>query len=211
MRPGVFVLGSALALGFVLSSFTSPAEAQDFDTSAATIKCDSITKGSVKLDPPLTTASNGSATTKVKGTLTGCTVTGATPAGLQIVSGKISGTLTTSGAASGCAGLVGTISVTGSLTVKWKAASGQKLDFKSTTVSGGTVNAGLYSGPSGVLYGSFQLTGQTLEPESAFAGGTPSADITTQQSAGDLGAVCAAAPPGKGVKTIPLGIGTITL
>jgi len=95
--------------------------------------------------------------------------------------------------------------------VKWKTASGQTLDFPSTTTSGGTITGGVFT-PGGsfgaTAYGQFTLGGQSIVASSAFAGGTPSAVVATSQDVGNLGATCAGPV---GIKTINLGIGTLTL
>ena len=206
---GLLTLGLAVSVGAPMSA---DAASTLYDTSAASITCTSITKATVKLTPPLTTLSTGNAAVKVKVSLTGCTATGALPAlpALQILSGKISGTINTAGAG-GCGGLLLPSVITGNLVAKWKAASGQALDFKSTTVSNGMVTGGLFIGPTGAAYGVFNLSGQTILPGSAFAGGVPSASITTAEDAAYIAAQCAAAPPGKGMGKINLGIGGVTL
>jgi hypothetical protein len=95
------------------------------------------------------------------------------------------------------------------MVAKWKAASGQKLDFSSTTVSGGSIVGSAFT-PGGALagsYGEFTLSGQTLQPNSAFAGATPSTVAVTAEDIGNLLGQCA----GTGIKTIHLSIGTVTL
>jgi hypothetical protein len=202
--------GTAVAL--LLGGLATSASAQTFNTSAASVTCNTII-GSASIKPPISSASTGSAVIKVKATLGGCTSTGATPSEPTIVSGSLSGTLNTSGAP-GCAGLVSPSTISGNLVAKWKTASGQKLDFSSTTVSGGSITGGVFA-PGGAFgaasYGEFTLSGQSLVAPSAFAGGTPSAVITTGEDVGNLAGLCASSPPGKGIKTIILGIGTLTL
>jgi hypothetical protein len=200
---------AAVVGGSLLSSSSAHAGATVYDTSGATIVCNTVI-GTASIKPPITAASTGSATVKVKATLGGCTVTGASPASppLTVVSGSIAGTLTTSGAP-GCAGLLSPSSISGNLVAKWKVQSGQKLDFSSTTVSGGSIVGSVFT-PGGSFqgsYGEFTLSGSTLQPSSAFAGGTPHFVAATGEDVGDLGAQCA----GAGIKTIHLSIGTLTL
>jgi hypothetical protein len=186
--------------------------AQTYDTSAASISCNTVI-GTAQIKPPITNASTGSAIIKVKATLGGCAVTGASPSSppLTIVSGSISGTLNTTGAA-GCAGLLAPATISGNLIAKWKAGSGQKLDFSSSTATGGTITGGTFGPePWGGSYGQFTLSGQTLAANSAFAAGTPSTVAITGEDIGNLGGLCLTSPPGKGIKTIHLGIGGITL
>jgi len=208
------VVGSAV--GIVLGVFTlnpavSGAASTVFDTSGATVTCQTLI-GTASVKPAITSASTGSAVIKVKAILNGCVVTGATPSQPTIVSGAVSGTLTTSGAA-GCAGLLSPATISGNLVAKWKVASGQKLDFSSTTVSGGTITGGVFTPgmPFSGSYGQFTLAGQTLAPSSAFGGGTPSTVALTGEDVGFLAGACAAAPPGKGISTIHLSIGQTTL
>jgi hypothetical protein len=207
-RSSAFGTATALLVGGLL---TSPAisSAQTFDTSAASVQCNTII-GSAQLKPPVTPSSTGTAIVKVKATLGGCTVTGATPSGLTIVSGSLAGTLNTTGAG-GCTGLLMPATISGNLVAKWKAGSGQKLDFSSTTASGGTITGGTFGPePWGGAYGQFTLSGQTLQPNSAFAGGTPSTVAVTGEDIANLLAQCAPLPA-KGIKTIHLAIGGITL
>jgi hypothetical protein len=187
----------------------SPAisSAQTFDTSGATVSCTTII-GSASIKPPITGASTGTAVIKVKAALAGCTVTGSSPGGLTIVSGKLSGTLNSTGAG-GCGGLLMPATLSGPMVAKWKAGSGQKLDFTGTTASNGSI-AGSVFAPGGGLtgaYGEFTLSGQTIQASSAFAGATPSIVAVTAEDVGNLGAQCA----GSGIKTIHLSIGTVTL
>jgi hypothetical protein len=201
--------GVAVVGGSLLSSSPAHAGATVYDTSGATIVCNTVI-GTASIKPPITAASTGSATVKVKATLGGCSVTGASPASpaLTIVSGSIAGTLTTSGSP-GCAGLLSPSTISGNLVAKWKVQSGQKLDFSSTTVSGGSIVGSVFA-PGGSFqgsYGQFTLSGSTLQPSSAFAGGTPHFVAATGEDVGNLGTQCA----GAGIKTIHLSIGTLTL
>jgi hypothetical protein len=207
------VLGSAF--GFLLgvlaiSPSNSGAASPPFDTSGATITCNTVI-GTATVNPPISTASTGSATIKVKAVLGGCVATGATPAGLTIVSGSVAGTLTTAGAA-GCAGLLLPSTITGNLVAKWKVGPGQKLDFASTTVAGGTIVGGVFTGvPLTGSYGQFTVSGETMGANSAFAAGVPSIIAVTGEDVGNLAGLCASSPPGKGIKTIHLSIGQLTL
>jgi hypothetical protein len=204
----VRLLGVALAAGSLVVA--GPVHATTiFDTSGASITCNTVF-GSASLKPPITPASTGQATIKVKATLGGCIVTGATPSGLTILSGTLSGTVTTNGSG-GCAGLAMPSTLTGNLVAKWKAASGQALDFKTTTVSGGNIAAGVLSpaGFGGATYAKFTFSGLTMQPNSAFAAGTPGANAATSEDIGNLNDKCANNPAG--IKTIHLGVGELTL
>jgi hypothetical protein len=208
-RRNAFGTATALLIAGLLSSPAS-SSAQVFDTSAASVHCNTI-QGSASIKPAITTASTGTAVIKVKATLGGCTSTGATPSQPTIVSGSISGTLNSSGSG-GCGGLLAPSSLTGNLVAKWKLASGQKLDFSSTTASNGTIAGGVFGPESwGGSYGQFTLSSQTIQPNSAFAGGTPSTTAITGQDIVSLTNLCTGAPPGKGISKITLAIGGVTL
>jgi hypothetical protein len=199
------LLGTGVAL--LLGGLATSASAQTFNTSAASVTCNTVI-GSVSIKPPISTASTGNAVIKVKATLGGCTSTDAAPSQPTIVSGSLSGTLNTSGAG-GCAGLASPSTITGNLVAKWKLASGQKLDVSSTTASGGSITGGVFTlgGAFGTAsYGQFTLSGQTLVAPSAFAGGTPSAVITTGADVGNLLGLCSSSPPRKGSGRSSLGL-----
>ena len=206
-RTAAFGTATALLVGGLLASPAS-SSAQLFNTAAATVTCNTII-GSASVKPPISSASSGTAIIKVKAALGGCTVTGATPSQPTIVSGSLSGTLNTSGGA-GCAGLLAPATITGNMVAKWKAASGQKLDFSSTTASGGSITGSTFT-PGGALagsYGEFTLSGQALQPSSAFAGATPSTVALTAEDVVNLLGQCNGAT---GIKTIHLSLGTVTL
>ena len=209
---GKIVLRSAaLAAGGLLLGGT--AWGQAFDTSGATVTCTTIV-ASASLKPPISASSTGSGVTKVKATLDGCIVTGATPSNPTIIKGTLKGTLNTTGSP-GCGGLLGGATIAGDIIVKWKAASGQTLDFPTTTVSGGSITGGTFApgtasvGGSGFqgVYGKFTISGQTIQPNSAFAGATPSATAATQSDVGVLNNLC----NGTGIKKITLGLGNFVL
>src|SRR5690349_15063989 len=85
-------VGAALLCGGLLAT---PAQAQ-IDATHYTVSCDTLTKGSAKFIPPLHLGGTTTpASTKVKGTLSGCTATpdGANPA-ITVISGSVSGLLT---------------------------------------------------------------------------------------------------------------------
>jgi hypothetical protein len=208
-RGNAFGTATALLIGGLLINPTS-SSAQTFNTQAASVHCNTII-GTASIKPPITTASTGTAIIKVKATLGGCASTGATPSEPTIVSGSIGGTLNTVGGA-GCAGLLGAATITGNLVAKWKVASGQKLDFSSTTASNGTITGGIFGPESwGGSYGQFTLSGQTLAANSAFAGATPGTVAVTGEDIVSLTNLCTTSPPGKGIKTIHLAIGGVTL
>ncbi len=218
MKNRVALFGTAVAL--VLGGLPAGAGAATvtYDTSGATVTCNTVI-GTASIKPPISPTSTGTAQIKVKATLGGCAVTGATPsdpmapANPTIVSGSVGGTLNTVGGA-GCTGLLAPATITGNLVAKWKAASGQKLDVSSTTAANGTITGTTFmpgGGFGAAQYGQFTLSGQSLVAPSAFGGGTPSTVAVTGEDILNLGVQCLTALPGKGIKTIHLAIGTLTL
>jgi len=207
--------GLFLLVTFV--SFVAPAvaAATTYDTSAASITCNTLI-GTVTPKPLLTLAAQPTVLT-IKATLGGCTVSGATPADppLQVLSGKLTARLTVTGDAS-CATLVAGFQVAENFVFTWKAATGQRLDFSSTTFTPDA--AGLVAGvfPLGTgTYGVFTAAG-TLASGSAFAGGTPGLLLVSAEDVYNmLGQCCtdpmSCSPVGKGIKRLHFGIGQIQM
>jgi hypothetical protein len=192
------------------------ARAVDYDTSGATISCTTLI-GTVGLKPTLTLTPQPDTELTLKGTLGGCTVSGAIPADppLQVVSGKLTAKLTVP-TASSCATLISGFQALGNFVFKWKTASGQNLDFPASTFTpdaGGLV-AGLV--PVGVTtYGGFSAAG-TLAAGSAFAGATPAFLVVSGEDIYNMfGQCCTDAtmctPVGKGIKKLHISIGQIVM
>lgn len=198
------LFGSTIVLvGSTVFAGSSGASSTIFNTQGASVTCDTIV-ATAKVIPPISASSTGTAQVLIKGTLGGCTVTGATPSNPTIVSGSISGKITTTGSG-GCAGLLNPASISGNIVAKWKVASGQKLDFSSTTLSGGSLQGGVFGGPNSVSYGQFTLSGQSIAPSSAFAGGSPSTTAVTSEDVNNLLNQC----NGAGIALIHLGVGNV--
>lgn len=205
---------------FLLATFlmaVSPhlAGAATYDTSAATIACNTLI-GTVAPKPALSLTAQPTVLT-IKATLGGCTVSGATPADppLQIVSGKLKAKLTVTDDAS-CATLIAGFQVTGDFVFQWKTATGQKLDFTSTTFT--PDSSGLVAGLvplAASTYGAFTATG-TLATESAFVAGTPTLLVVSGEDIMNMFGQCCTdplmcSPVGKGVKKLHFGIGQIQM
>jgi hypothetical protein len=188
-----------------------------YDTSGATITCNTLV-GTVAPKPFLTLTAEPNTVITIKGTLGGCTVSGAVPADppLRVLSGKLTAKLTVITDAS-CATLVsGGFQVTGDLVLKWKTATGQKLDFSSSVFTPDA--AGLVAGLVDVeasTYGAFTATG-TLASGSAFAGGTPGFFVLSAEDIFNMAGQCctdamSCSPVGKGIRKLHFGIGQIQM
>ncbi len=178
------------------------------DASNSVITCNTITKGVIQPKPALVTGGTLPGTVKIKGTLSGCTTNAP---GVTSISGSFSGLLT--GGTNDCAALVGPTPNTGTITVKWKAVPGLINPVSTVTINAGSAVGGLFGfGPA--FYGQFQLgnpPGAPLSVAGSFTGGdggaTSTSNVLTSQDTGAILALCGAT----GVKTLNIGIGTITL
>ena len=207
------LLFSAAALALPLLSGSSPASVPKIDASQYTVLCDTVV-GTVGFAPPL--SATGAALPniiKLKAVLNGCTATptaGGDP--VTILSGNVTGKLT--GTSQNCTGLLGASAVTGSIVTTWKTSpSGVLLNPKSTltpaTIAGGTFTP---PAPFTGTYGSFHIGGAGVSVVGSFAGtdggATSVADATTGE---DITALLGACSSVKGLKTVHLGIGDISL
>ncbi len=218
------VLGAAVAMPLALIIPSSQAASVTSDNSNSTVTCNTINKGTIKLKPPLTNVDQGPAVIQVKGKLAGCSTdavdSNSDPVTLTDLKSSFKGTI--NAPTSDCAGLLGPSTASGSVTIKWKADNGVKLDEKSSTVTipSGGVTTGLYASPFGAAYGAFSLgtssfasgsPGTALSVTGGFTGGDGGASsvantVTNEDVAFILGQ-CGA----KGVKALTIGIGQISL
>ncbi len=207
IRRGILI---GMTVVLPLSVHTASATSDLFNTSAAVINCATVI-GTVSIKPALSPMPQSSAF-KVNAILGGCSTTGATSGtttdALNIVSGKISGTLTTP-PTSTCGGLFAPTAVTGTLTFSWKTGKGtsgdsQILDFPRTFLTPGTLTRGVLP-VGGGNYGNFTAGGTIT---GAFLGGIPAFFAVTGEDIGNLGTQCGSPA---GLKRITLGIGQITL
>jgi len=206
----LFIVGTlaALPLGFLIRANSAWAGPPPIDVSNDKINCNTVI-GSVKIKPALSNSGGPTATTiQVKGTLDGCTDT--TNGAVIIHASKFKGVLT--GTSNNCSTLLGATSVTGSITIGWKADSTTPINLKTSTLTPGTLTGGTFSpaAPAPATYGDFTIgAGSTVS--GAFTGGdggtTTHAVLATGQDVGALGNACA----GAGIKAITLGLGTLTL
>jgi hypothetical protein len=203
----------------VLACLATPvvASAVDYNTSAATISCNTLI-GTISSKPVLTMEAQPNTVLTIKGTLGGCTVSGALPADppLYVLSGKMKAKVTVTTDAS-CISLVSGFQVAESFAFTWKTATGQKLDFPSTTftVDSSGLIASLAPFGSGT-YGVFTATG-TLSSDSAFTGATTPGFVfmSGEDVFNMLGQCCtdpvSCTPVGKGIKKLHFGIGQIQM
>jgi hypothetical protein len=179
------------------------------DASNSVITCNTLTKAVIQPKPALINGGSLPATVKIKGTLSGCSTNAP---GVTSISGSFSGLLT--GGTNDCASLIGPTTNTGTITLKWKSVPGLINPISTVTVTSGSAVGGLFSLPPGA-YGQFQLgnpPGAALAVAGSFTGGnggaTSTATVITTQDAIGIGVQCGTAT---GVKSLNIGIGTITL
>jgi len=216
---------SILAMTAVLAGPASAAAPPPINVANDHANCNSIV-GGIKLSPALTGAGGpGSESIAVKAALGGCS--DADNANVFLASGGASGTLT--GNSSNCTSLFGSNPVSGTLTTKWKTATGApKITPAVTTANISGTDAGASFGVGGnpfpiplpwgdgtALYGAFILNGgvgTVVSIADAFSGGDGGAAsnviATTSQDVIGLGSLCA--PGGKGIKAVTLGIGGVS-
>jgi hypothetical protein len=168
--------------------------APKIDATDYTVACTGFA-GSAKFTPPLKKGFQGSESTKITATLSGCTATG--PSGstpITSITGKLTGT-TTNPNADDCEGLENNTPITGTLTTKWTTTP--KLTNASSVVTAGTVTETLAS--NGSLQLNFSGKGSSGPFQGTNAGASDATSATTVESAATLLTACS----GKsGVKTV---------
>lgn len=202
-------------LGLVLATSSAQASCTKVDASTHTVTCNSLVLGLATFKPALTTAGGaGNPAIKVKGTLYGCTDN--TDSNLVIDKGSVTGLLTGQ-AGNSCLNLLGSTSVTGTITVKWKATSTSTDCYLSnvTTLTPNSLNGTTFTpgGSLGGTYGAFQIPGASPPMVSgAYAGGNNGATTTfyatTTEDITTLGTFCGATT---GLKGVHFGLASITL
>jgi hypothetical protein len=179
------------------------------DASNSTVTCSTLTKAVIQPKPTLVNGGTLPSTVKIKGKLSGCTTNAP---GVTSISGSFSGVL--SGGLNDCASLIGPTTTTGTITLKWKSSPGLINPVSTVTVAAGSaVGSVVAIGPA--AYGGFGLgnpPGLALSVAGSFTGGdggaTSTALVLTTQDIGEIATQCASV---KGVKTLNIGLGTITL
>jgi len=177
---------------------------QVLDMSNDTITCNTVV-ASATISPPLVIHGTATATTmRVRGSLAGCTVTGSQPA--SIVSGRLTGKIT--GTSNECVTLFQPLA--GTITMRWKADRATPIAPKSSTLAVSNVTFGGFTAPWGATYGQFSLgtTGVT----GAFTGGDAGAASSNVSVTGeDIEEILARCGSPRGLDTLHIGIGSITL
>jgi hypothetical protein len=199
---------TALVGGFVVGS-AGVATAQTVDATHYTITCDTLSKGTIGFKPSLFLPGGAVPleSTKIKGTLSGCTATpdGANPA-ITVVSGSVSGLL--SGTSNACTSLLGPSTTTGTITIKWKVASPVKLVNATTTItvaSGNTVGGTSAVFGDSAMYGSFTISGTTQTGPFGGPSGTGAASVTKALTVQGESALAAACVSTAGLKAANIG------
>lgn len=181
------------------------------DVANDSITCNTVI-ATAKFKPPLVFGGGATATAiALKGTVQGCTVSGANPA--TVLSGKFSGTLV--GATNDCSFVLSSSTPqVGTLTFTWKADKTTPLLQTKSTVSVTTVS-GTTTTLGGAVGGAtfFQLVLGTSGVSGAFTGGDGGASssnvfISSEDLFGSATQQCNSS---NGMKIIHLGLGTITL
>jgi hypothetical protein len=204
-------LGALAAGSLFIAAGSAHASDPPIDATNYTVKCTTLTKGTVGFAPPLHLGGALPNTTKVKGTLSGCTATPA-PGGdpVTVISGSVSGLIN---GTNDCAALLGPSTATGTITIKWKTV--QKLSNAATvvTIGSGDVSGGLANPfADAATYGKFSISGTSQTGPFSGPSGNGAASSTqslTVQDVGVLGAQCN--DPIKGLKGVNLGPTEISL
>ena len=208
----VCMLGIAAVAGFC--AFAPAARAQAVDNSNDTVHCDTVTKGVIKLAPPLKNGGTLGAVIKIGGTLGGC-VSPSNPS-LVFPEGKSKFKGVLNSATNDCAGLAGPSTTSGTLTFTWGVASpGVTQKVSTVTIpSGGSV--GSFTAIGSGAYGVFGLGapqgGAALSVTGGFTGGDGGAGssgyVITTQSVASILSYCASLT---GLKAINIGVSQIDL
>jgi hypothetical protein len=216
-----FVRGmAAIAVGAFTLLVAQHASAQ-VDNSNSTVSCNTITKAVFKPKPALTTAGGlGATVIQVSGVLSGCT-TNAPGVTIPDFKSKFKGVINS--ADNGCAGLAGPSPSTGTITITWKTNIAVTNKTSIVTIPAGG-SAGGFLPVAGGTRGAFDLgTGapsgsvvpgptSALEVSGGFTGGTGGANsgaaVVTSE---DIAVILAECGDIKGVKSINLGAGALSL
>jgi hypothetical protein len=198
------------------------AGAPPYDNSQDTVVCQTVTKGIIKVTPPLITPGTATPTTlTISGTLGGCS----SPSNPNLVfpegKSKFKGTI--SSTTNDCTSLAGPTSGSGTVTFTWSGSDSVSLGAfgqKTSTLSlpTGAAVGGIFSTTSQptALYGQFVVgpgNGVAVAPAvtGGFQGGnggaTSNAAIVTVQSVLSLTPLCS----GKGIKQLNIATGAIEL
>jgi hypothetical protein len=191
------------AFAFFVSLAPISAWAQKIDVSNHSIVCNTVV-GTTSSKPPLVVGGTAPTTMKVKAFVAGCSATG--PGSVSIRSGKISGTVTAR--SNECVTLYQPL--TGTLVIKWKPDDATPIVQESSMLEIVDVTFSGYGAPWGVSYGQFSLGVGGVT--GAFTGGdngaTSSNVSLTSQDIVEILSQCSSPP---GLKTISVGLGTLTL
>ncbi len=221
MKLRTRIAASAATVGLigglgVVASTASSAGTTTIDVTHDHVTCGTL-GGKIGFSTPLTLTgpTSGSNNITVVAAVEGCSDDDNSNVG--VFSGKIKATLT-SNSGSSCVALLGPSTISGSATVTWKAAKGQKFSAPSSTISFTQVNGGTFATGTGSwssTYGLFSIGSSygtaPLTTSGDFAGtdGGVSGWFagTTQEDVNWLGALCG----GAGIKKLNFGNGGVHL
>jgi len=231
MRGRQKIVMSAIAAAVPLAGWfafvpAATAGVAPVDNSQDTVICTTVTKGIIKVTPPLLIPGSPStpATISISGTLGGCS----SPSRPSLVfpegKSKFKGTLNST--TTSCTALAGPTTGTGTITFSWGATdtgtggTGGGLAQKTSTLTlpTGAAVGGMFTSPTqpAAQYGQFvvgtaNLVGVAPSVAGGFQGGnggaTSVATIVTTQSVGTAAGFCV----GKGLKQLNIGTGAIEL
>ena len=209
----LFIVGALAALPLGVLANSALAGPPPIDVSNGKIVCNTVI-GTVKIKPALEFGGTAPSTTiQVGGTLDGCTVSN-TAMPVIMHASKFKGVLTST-TGNDCANLLAATSVSGTITIGWKADSTTPISLKSSTLTPGALTGGTFA-PAALApgqYGKFTIGGGT-SVTGAFTGGdggsTTTATIITAQDTDALNAACTV-PPAKGLKALNIGPGTFSI
>ena len=191
------------ALAILVSLAPTIGWAEKIDVSNHSITCHTVF-GTASSKPPLLIGGTAPTTMKVRASVAGCAVTG--PGSVSILSGKMSGNITAT--SNECISLHHPLA--GTLTIKWKASEATPIVPNSSTMEIKDVTFSAYQAPWGTSYGQFSLGVSSVT--GAFTGGdngaTSSNVALTSQDIFEILSQCSSPA---GLKTLNVGLGTITL
>jgi hypothetical protein len=177
------ILAMVTVVPFVSGS-RDVAHAQVVDVSNATVTCNTILKGALKISPALVGGgTEPGATIKLKAKLAGCTAS----APITLPDGKSSLSAVITVPDNDCTNLLSGAAASGTMTVKWKALQKIEPAVSTVTIPAGSLTAGLLTPGWGASYGylGFGINdrpsgspGLPLSVTGAFTGGSGGANST---------------------------------
>jgi hypothetical protein len=216
-------MAMAVVVPFAFLASASGAAAPPIDVANDHVTCNTINKGVIKINPPLTPSGSGkAATVTVSGKLAGCSDSDNAGVTFPDFKSSFKGTIALSNDST-CADLFAPIQ-SGTLNVKWIAD--QKLTPSSSviTLSPGSLTVGIFDAPWGAHYAAFAVgdtdfatpgsPGDPVAVSGAFTGGdggaTSTVDVVSQEDFDNfIQSRCFF--NNEGLKTLNIGLGQLHL